>query len=222
MFTTLALSMVLGAPVPVSPEVPPAGTPPRVIELKPDSNGKILVPVLRTEMQKVAVAAGGAVDPTSARPRVLEKEVPVTRQMNVELGEVKDLIISTADGRKLDSAQALQKLEKGGIVVISGDGKPVSPTFLKVFKDDTLVLVSPELAGAQTTGRVDGITRPGLRPLPVEIQPGGVQIVPVPPAKALPGGVIQIQIQGGAVEAVPVVPPMPPQVEKPVAKPPTQ
>ena len=32
------------------------------------------------------------------------------------------------------SDEAVKKLEKGGIVVISGDGNAVSPVFLKVFK----------------------------------------------------------------------------------------
>lgn len=220
MLTALTLGFVLAAPVPVKPETPPAGTPPRVMELKPDANGKVMVQVLRTEMQQAPAAVAGAVDPAGARPPIREQAVQVTKQLMVELSEVKDLTISTADGRKLDIAEGIKKLEKGGIVVISGDGKPVSPTFLKVFKDDTLVLVSPELAGGQQLARPAVGTRPGIRPLPVEIQPGGVQILPVPPPNAAPGGVIQIQIQGNVIQAVPAVPAMPLPAEKPVAKPP--
>jgi hypothetical protein len=134
--------------------------------------------------------------------------------MVVEIGEVKDLTITTADGKKLEKEDALKRLGKGAIVVISGDGKPVSPTFLKVFKDDTLVLASPELAGPQFPTAID---RRGFRPVPVPIQPGGAQILPLPPG-GVQGGVIQIQVgPGGVIQAVP---PVPPPAEKPVVKPP--
>ena len=41
---------------------------------------------------------------------------------------------------------ALKKLAKGGTVVVSIDGTKVSPACLRVFKDDVLVLMSPDLA----------------------------------------------------------------------------
>lgn len=211
MFTALTLSMALGAPVP-PPAAPVAtGTAPRVMELKPNTDGKILVAITRQDKQKVAVAGGAAVLPGNARPAVLEREINVSRSMTVELGEVKDLTITTADGKKLDLDDAKKKLEKGAIVVISADGSPVSPAYLKVFKDDTLVLVSKELAGPQVG---TGVSRPGIRPLPA-IQPGGVQILPVQ------GGAVQIQIQPGVIQvapaiqpAIPVKPAVPPKPEK--------
>src|SRR5262249_3926458 len=142
MFTALTLSLALGAPVPPPADQVPAGVAPRLMELKPDANGKIVVTVTRTELQKVPVAANAAGAPPAAGVR----EIPVTKTVTVELGDVKDLAITTADGKKLETEAALKKLAGGAVVVVSGDGKPVSPTFLKVFKDDTLVLVSPELA----------------------------------------------------------------------------
>lgn len=204
MFTALTLSLALSAPVPPAGDAPPAGTPPRLMELKPDAAGKLTVTVVRTEMQKVQVAGavvgvGGNAAPP-AQPPVAVREVPVTKQMVVDLAEVKDLTISTADGKKLEKEDALKRLEKGGIVVVSGDGKPVSPTFLKVFKDDTLVLTSPELANPQLTS-VPG----GLRPLPAPPirvgVPPAVQILP-----AQPGGAVEIQI---APAVLPVAPPVP-------------
>lgn len=219
MFTALTLTLALGAPVPAPTDAPPAGTPPRLMELKADANGKITVMVMRTEMQKVPVAVGGAVRPggNAPPPAVLEREVQVTKQMVVEIGDVKDLTITTADGKKLDKDEAMKRLGKGAIVVVSGDGKPVSPTFLKVFKDETLVLASPELTGPQMPNFPGG-----LRPLPAPpvpgIPPGGVQILPINPNGG-PGGVIQIQV-APAVLPVPPAVPVPPQVEKPVVKPP--
>ena len=198
MFTALTLSLALGAPVP-PPTAPVAtGPAPRVVELKPDANGKVTILITRTEMQRVTL--GGPVPPGGGAPAVREIEVPVTKQIMAELSDVKDLTITTADGKKLDKDEALKKLEKGGIVVVSGDGNAVSPAFLKVFKDDTLVLVAKELAGPQ------GAVRPALRP--VQINPGGVQILPIQP------GVIQIQpgviqVQPGTVQILPAAPAAP-------------
>jgi hypothetical protein len=219
MFTALTLSMALGAPVP-PPATPVAtGAAPRVMELKPNGEGKIVVTVLRTEMQKVPVAAGNAVLPNGGA-NVVQREVMITRQVTVELGEVKELTIATADGKKLEKEEAIKKLEKGGIVVVSADGNPVSPAFLKVFKDDTLVLSAKELAGPQ--GATGGFVRPGLKPLPVN--PGGVQILPinpgniqVVPAQGGANGVIQIQVQPGNVQVLPA--PVPAPAEKVPAKP---
>lgn len=224
MFAALTVSLALGAPVPVALNAPAAGNTPRLLELKPDDNGKIMVTVIRTEMPNLpapvqggANAAGGA-----PPPPVPALDVAVTKHMVVALGEVKELTITTADGKKLDNAEALKKLEKGGVVVVSGDGKPVSPTFLKVFKDDTLVLCSPELIvpqGANLPGGLQPI-RPALPGMPPP-GAGGIQLVPLPP-NAGPGGAIQINVQGGAIQVIPAVPvrPVPPPVEKPVVKPP--
>ncbi len=200
MFTALTLSMALGAPVP-PPTAPVAvGMAPRVVELKPDANGKITVQITRTETQRVTL--GGPVPPGGGAPAVREIEVPVTKQIMAELGDVKDLTITTADGKKLDREEALKKLGKGGIVVVSADGNAVSPAFLKVFKDETLVLVAKELIGPQ------GVVRPG-RP----VNGGGVQILPVQP------GVIQLQLQPGNVQVLPAVPAVPAVPVKPAVPP---
>ena len=98
------------------------------------------------------------------------------------------LTVTTADGKKVEKEDALKKLAGGAVVVVSADGKPVSPAFLKVFKDDTLVLSSPELVGPAT----------GARPQPVPLPAGNIQLVPLQG-----GGGIQVQIQGGVVPAKP-------------------
>lgn len=183
MLTSLVLSMTLAAPVPAPAPPVAAGPAPRILELKPDADGKIMVVVTRTE--KIAIGQGGAINPNGgAAPAVVTREV--RRSMMVELGDVKDLTVTAADGKKVDTADALKQLGSGGIVVVSADGNPVSPTFLKLFKDDVLVLASPELAGTAATAK----PLPGVRPRP--IGPGGIQIQPLP-AQPLPG-VIKIQI----------------------------
>jgi hypothetical protein len=197
MLTAFVMSMAVAAPVP--PPAPPVATgpAPRILELKAGNNGKVMIAVTRMEKVQVgavgvAVAPGGA-----APPAVITREVPVSK--TVELSEVKDLTVTTADGKKVELADALKRLEKGGVVVVSSDGKPVSPNFLKLFKDDVLVLTSPDLV-APVVGRPGGI-----RPLPAPIGPPVV-------LPANPGGVIQV------APALPVAPPAPVKPE-PAPKP---
>ncbi|MCE9567264.1 MAG: hypothetical protein K8U57_35125 [Planctomycetes bacterium] len=200
MFTALTLSLALGAPVP-APTAPVAtGVAPRVMELKADANGKVMVTI--TRMEKLQVGVGAAIAPAPggaapAPPAVAVREIPMMKV--VELGEVKDLTFTTADGMKVDTEAAMKKLAGGAIVVITSDGKPVSPAFLKVFKDDTLVLVSPEFTApiGGFGGGVIGPVKPfpgGIRPLPPiqvqpgVVQPGVIQIVPIGP------GGVQIEV----------------------------
>ncbi|MFO0823591.1 MAG: hypothetical protein U0792_10830 [Gemmataceae bacterium] len=200
MFAALTLSVALAAPVPVQSAPIPAGVAPRVMELKADASGKVMIAV--TRMEKVQVGVGAAIAPAgggAVPPAQIMREIPVTKM--VELAEVKDLAFTTADGKKVDKDEAMKKLAGGAVVVVTSDGKAVSPTFLKVFKDDTLVLVSPELLVPQ--GGVvggGGVGRPGVRPLPapvpgVIVKPGVIQVVPIGP------GGVQVEV---APEVIPV------------------
>jgi hypothetical protein len=209
MFTALTLSMTLGAPVPAQTAPVAAGLAPQVMELKANTDGKVMVTVRRTE--KVPVNVGNAAIPVGgAQPAIQPAVITRTTARSVELGEVKDLTITTADGKKVSTEDAIKKIGQGAVVVISADGKPVSPVYLKVFKDDTLVLASPELVGMQT-----GLVRPGVRPLPA-IQPGGVQILPINPGniQIQPGNVQILPAQGGVIQfqVAPAVLPAPPPV----------
>jgi len=199
MFTAITLSLVLGAPVPPSTAPVATGIAPRVAELKADANGKVMVTV--TRMEKVQGAVGAAIVPAPGNaggiaPAVIMQNVQLMKA--VEIGEVKDLVFTTADGTRVEAEVAMKKLAAGAVVVISNDGKPVSPAFLKVFKDDTLVLVSPELV-APIGGFNGGIVRPfpggNLRPLPAQIQGGAIQIIP---------GGVQIEVAVPAPVPVPV------------------
>ena len=185
MLTSFVLSMALAAPVP-PPAAPVAGGPlPRLLELKGDADGKVMVTVIRTEVQKITVTVAG---PNGA-PITSTREVPVSKIATVELGDVKDLKVTTADGRKVEPADAVKALKGGTTVVVSADGKPVSPNYLKLFKDDVLVLASPELVGLPPV--LPGGARPPFNrlpplPLPIQIQPGQIQLVPLQPAQAAP------------------------------------
>ncbi len=210
MLTSFVLSMTLAAPVPAPAPPMVTGPAPRILELKP-TDGKVMVTVVR--MEKVQVGVGGAINPNGgAAPAVITREI--ARSKMVELSEVKDLTVTTADGKKIETADAVKKLATGGIVIVSTDGKPVSPMFLKLFKDEVLVLVSPELTGGvAATGGVKPFPGGGIRPLPIEIQPLPPQVVPALPPQVVPGiqiqpGVIQIQI-APAAPALPAPVPLP-------------
>jgi hypothetical protein len=197
MFSSLACALALcspAAPVPKdAPKAAAAGAAPRIVELKPNTEGKILVQVRRTETLKAQ--AGNGINP----PKAIERTV--NRYPQVELGDIKDLKVTTAGGKPVELKEALEKLKDGGIVVMTSDGKPVDVAFLRVLKDDTLVLTSPELVG---TAPASGILTPGLvRPLPAPL--------PANPGNIAPG--IQIQILPGIVEveAPPAAPAPAPQ-----------
>ncbi len=52
-----------------------------------------------------------------------------------------DLVITNALGEKLTEQEIRKTLRKPTMVLISADGKPVHPYFLKVMRPDTLVIV---------------------------------------------------------------------------------
>lgn len=183
MLTSLVLSMAVAAPVPPPAPAAPSGPAPRVLELKPGADGKLTVTVTRTEAQKVTVTVVG---PNGA-PVTQEREVQVSKLVVVELADVKELKVTTADGKKVPVEDAVKQLKGGAVVVVSSDGNPVSPNFLKAFKDDVLVLAAAELV-APAPPVVPA--RPPIRPLPA--QPG-----------------IQIQVAPAIAPAVPVPAPAP-------------
>lgn len=186
MLTALVLSMSLAAPVP-APAPPVADGPvPKVLELKPNADGKVTVTANRIETQKVTIATVGP----NGVPQTAVQDVPVSKVVVVDLGDVKDLKVTTADGKKVDVADAVKQLKGGAVVVVSADGKPVSPKFLKAFKDDVLVLASPELV--LPTQTAPGRPLPGLRPLPAPLPAPAIQIqiapaAPVPAPAPAPG-----------------------------------
>lgn len=183
MLTSFVLSMALAAPVPPPAPPVPSGPAPRVLELKPGADGKLTVTVTRTEAQKTTVTVVGP----NGLATTEEREVPVSKVVVVELADVKELKVTTADGKKVDVADAVKQLKGGAVVVVSADGKPVSPNFLKAFKDDVLVLAATELA---TPASPVTPVRPPIRPLPVPVQiqvAPAVPAVPVPPPAPAPG-----------------------------------
>ncbi|MBY0456574.1 MAG: hypothetical protein K2V38_04500 [Gemmataceae bacterium] len=206
MLTSLVLTAAIAAPVPAPQPAAPTGAAPQIVELKPNADGKITIAVSRMEKMEVRPAIGIAVPPGGVAPQPAPIQPPAqvrefVRRMNVELSTVKDLVVTTADGKKIETEEALKKLEKGGIVVVTTDGKPVSPAFLKLFKDDVLVLSSPELVGTQfSTTPVRPLPGGGIKPLPA-IDPAPAGLPALPPVQVKPA--VQIEIAPAIVPAKP-------------------
>jgi hypothetical protein len=100
------------------------------------------------------------------------------RHADVPLSELEKLTVYTADGKEVNRATALEKLASGGLVVVTTDGEKVDPTYLKAFKDDTLVLVSPQL--------MDGATFRPVAPLRPQIAVAGQAVMPAAVVPAPP------------------------------------
>ena len=180
MLTCLTLSFVLGAPVPsgAAPDLP-AGPAPRILVLKPNAEGAVRIPVTRAEKAAVGVVVVGIAGNANGGQIMIDGPAGTTP---VPLSEVKDLKITTAGGKTKEVADAVKgRLAKGGVVVVSADGKPVDPQHLKLFKDDVLVLVAPELVSPAAGAAGGNLVIPNLQ---LQIQPGQIQIVPAAPAPA--------------------------------------
>jgi len=55
--------------------------------------------------------------------------------------KLSDLSVTNALGQKLSEEQIRKALKKPSIVLLSSDGKPIDPYYLKIIKPETLVIV---------------------------------------------------------------------------------
>ncbi len=207
MVTSLALAIALATPAaPIRPETQPAGPAPHILDLKVGPDGKVRVTVMReVKIQNgVDVPLGRPVPAPAIEPAPVEggegKERTVKQPMSIEIGEIKDLTVTTVAGKEVSKGDAIKQLAEGGVVIASADGKKVHPKFLKLFRDETLVLVSPEFEGLP----VQGNFYPNrIRMLPGRIG-GGVApaILPVAPPVQVPAQKLK-PIAKPAIQAVP-------------------
>jgi hypothetical protein len=188
MFTTLTLStLMLFAPAQAGqpPKVGGAGVggfgmgmgmpsapdpAPRIVELKPDAQGKIKITVTRSKPFNPPAMPGV--------PAGMFPAMKLPTPESVELTAVKNLKITTTTGKEVKVADAVKTLAKGGYVLVSSDGKEVPSAILRLFSEDVMVLVSPELARNDMNGIMMGGGGPGVG--------GGIignPVLPAPKAK---------------------------------------
>jgi len=154
---TLAL-LALGAPIPK--DVAPAGPAPYILNLRSEDDGKVRFTVLRIEKVKVTEVTIQLGPNNQQIPVQTEREVPVTKYVRVELAELKDVKVYSVDGKEIDAKEAGKRLSEKAMAIASSNGAKVDPAFLKLFKDDVLILVSPDLQ-PNGVGQRGGFMMPG-------------------------------------------------------------
>lgn len=146
MVATLLVTLALVNPVPKDgPVDPPKGPAPTLQYFKADGESLVrnlqvakVVPVLK-KVEVTRVVNGQEVKETVD---VTETQiVMVTEAVKVA---AKDAAFATAAGKKLTTDEALGRLKDGAICVVAYKPQAVEATYLKAFKDETLVITLPE------------------------------------------------------------------------------
>lgn len=114
-------------------------------------------------------------------------------------------------GKVVSKEETLKRLKAGGLVLVAGDNRMPDAAYLKPFKGELLVLVSPELIGVP-----NGVGAPGVRPgglvRPLPVAPGAI----IGPAIAAPAPAI-LPAKPIVAPVKPVAPAKPAE-EKPAEK----
>jgi hypothetical protein len=141
------LSAAVAAPAPAEEIKPPAGPPPTQVVASMDKDGNIIEVIqtvieYRTEVRTVTKVIMGK--------NVAENytvTVPVTKQTRQQFA-AKDAKVYTAGGKEVGAKDVPDKLKKPTIALLSANGQKVDPFYLKIIKEDTLVIVAQAAAPA--------------------------------------------------------------------------
>lgn len=191
MFPAFGLTLALLAPgAPIPKDVAPAGPAPYILNLKSEDDGKVRFSVRRTEKVKVTEVTIQLGPNNQQVPVQVEREVAVTTQVRVELADLKDVKVYGVDGKEIDLKEAGKKLNEETMAIASSNGAKVDPAFLKLFKDDVLVLVSPDLQ--PSAGQNNMFVMPG-GPLMMPAMPLLPAPAVAPPALPPPPRPVQIE-----------------------------
>jgi hypothetical protein len=124
----------------------PKGPPPTIMAVRVDGAGQpflvVQQPVMVPQQVTVQVKVGDRIE-----NRVETRVVTVMREVRRALDNEKTRFFDAA-GKRIDLKDALKRLMKTTAVLVSADGKEVDPFYLRLAREDTVVVVSPELAGA--------------------------------------------------------------------------
>jgi hypothetical protein len=150
----------------------PKGPPPKVMVVRVDGAGQPSLVVTQTVMVPqqvtVQVKVGDRIE-----NRVQTSLVPVTREIRKTLDGEKVRFFDAA-GKRIDLKDVLKRLTKATPVLISADGKEVDPFYLRLAREETVVIVSPELAGPAMGGPVPvPLISPKQTPLPSKLPSPG-------------------------------------------------
>jgi hypothetical protein len=122
----------------------PRGVPPTINLVRLNKKGElvmlVIIPVTREVLEKRSEDRGGKKVEVEVRKLVTETMV---RQQTVD---ARGMQASEVGGKKIDPKKLPTLLAKQTPVLISSDGKPINPIYLKLFKKDTLILTFPRPA----------------------------------------------------------------------------
>jgi uncharacterized membrane protein len=144
--TYALLWMVLAAPAPVQEKiVPPQGPPPTwgtavmkdgVLEI---TQG-VAVPVMRKERRTRPVTVSGRV------VNVVEEVVVTHHRLVQRIMKLPKVRYYDTAGKEIAAARAAKLLSRPTVVLMSADGKPLDPYYLRTVKEGTLIVVRPMVA----------------------------------------------------------------------------
>ncbi|HTU16626.1 MAG TPA: hypothetical protein VMG10_01075 [Gemmataceae bacterium] len=174
---TLALSLP-AAPAPAPKMERPKGLAPRVVMIELGDEGKLKILEIASRMVQVQKVVTAKTADGKERQVTRTVMVPVFQQMirTVDLDGVR---VFGVNGKKIETKEVRKQLAKPMPALVSVDGNPVDPFYLRVAREGTLVLVIPPQTGIPG-GNVKIMPAPKLPPLPRENAP---KLPPLPREK---------------------------------------
>jgi len=143
----------------------PKGPPPRVMVLDVEREGTSYIRETRieyvTQQRMQAVKMGNQVV-----QRAYFVQIPVMTERRVAL-DGKDTQVFGSDGKRIPP-QDVPRYLKAVPVLVSADGKPVDPFYLRLVREGTLIVVSPALVPAAVAPIGPVPVTPPPPPLPQE------------------------------------------------------
>jgi hypothetical protein len=136
-----------GAPIPKDTLPNPAGPAPRVLAVKANSNGGVTIIAIVYEKRKIQQQFF-VIENGKQVLKQQETEVMSSTYIQKNLGDFGGKF-TTADGADINVEQATRRVKDGATMLITTDGKPIDPSWLKAVNGDTVVMHTNELAQAQ-------------------------------------------------------------------------
>jgi hypothetical protein len=175
MLSFIVVLLFSPAPVPASKEDKPTGPSPVIVSAQVDKEGRLVCFVdsieYRPETRTAQVNVAGKLE-----QRNYTVMVPVMTKSRTH--SLDKATIAQVGGGKVDRKELAKLLEKPTLVVMSADGKPVDPAYLKVLRKNTLVIVVPSAASAMKPA---GLLMPAGPIPPRPVAPPQAKEAPVNP-----------------------------------------
>ncbi|MCI0702692.1 MAG: hypothetical protein L0241_16555 [Planctomycetia bacterium] len=153
MYPSLVLAATLTAPAAPIPRDTVPNTPgpaPIVLTLKADAGGSVRI-IGNSFFRAKITNQFFVVENNKQVMKQVDQEITNSNYFNKTLNDLTNAKFTTADGTPLTVNEATSRVKAGATVLISRDGKPISPGWLKAVRGDTVVILTDEFAYAQFT-----------------------------------------------------------------------